>query len=34
VLVYFMLYQWFPSTHFEELKRRFELRSRAGQGAA
>ena len=34
VLVYFMLYQWFPSTHFEELKRRFELRSRAGQNAA
>jgi putative membrane protein len=34
VLVYFMLYQWFPSTHFEELKKRFELKSRISQGAA
>ena len=27
VLVYFMLYQWFPSTHFQELKQRYELRT-------
>jgi putative membrane protein len=25
VLVYFMLYQWFPSSHFDELKHRYEL---------
>jgi hypothetical protein len=25
VLVYFMLYHWFPSTHFDELKRKYEL---------
>jgi uncharacterized membrane protein YozB (DUF420 family) len=28
VIVYFMLYQWYPSTHFEELKKRYELRTR------
>jgi len=33
VLVYFMLYQWYPSQHFEELKKRFELRAQAGRGA-
>lgn len=27
VLVYFMLYQWFPSTHFQELKQKYELRT-------
>jgi putative membrane protein len=27
VIVYFMLYQWFPSTHLEELKQRYELRA-------
>jgi putative membrane protein len=26
VLVYLMLYQWFPSTHFQELKRRYNLK--------
>jgi len=31
VIVYFMLYQWYPSTHFDELKRRFELRARGAQ---
>jgi uncharacterized membrane protein YozB (DUF420 family) len=25
-IVYFMLYQRFPSTHFEEVKKRYELR--------
>jgi putative membrane protein len=29
VLVYFMLYQWFPSTHLDELKRRYELKARS-----
>ncbi|MGA8656412.1 MAG: DUF420 domain-containing protein [Chthoniobacterales bacterium] len=29
VLVYFMLYQWFPSTHFDELKKKYELRERS-----
>jgi uncharacterized membrane protein YozB (DUF420 family) len=29
VIVYFMLYQWFPSTHFEELKQRYELKARS-----
>jgi putative membrane protein len=28
VIVYFMLYQWYPSTHFEELKKRYELKTR------
>ena len=28
VIVYFMLYQWYPSTHFEELKKRYELKVR------
>jgi uncharacterized membrane protein YozB (DUF420 family) len=28
VLVYFMLYQWFPSTHFDELKMRYALKMR------
>jgi uncharacterized membrane protein YozB (DUF420 family) len=27
VVVYFMLYQWYPSTHFDELKKRFELKA-------
>jgi putative membrane protein len=27
VIVYFMLYQWFPSTHFQELKKRYEARA-------
>jgi hypothetical protein len=27
--VYFMLYQWFPSTRFEEVKKRYELRMEA-----
>jgi putative membrane protein len=27
VIVYFMLYQWYPSTHFDELKKRFELKT-------
>jgi uncharacterized membrane protein YozB (DUF420 family) len=27
VIVYFMLYQWFPSTHFDELKKRYNLRA-------
>ena len=31
VIVYLMLYQWYPSTHFDELKRRFELRARGAQ---
>ena len=26
VIVYFMLYQWYPSTHFDELKKRYELK--------
>jgi putative membrane protein len=26
VIVYFMLYQWFPSTHFDELKLRYALK--------
>ena len=29
VVVYFMLYQWFPSSHFDELKKRYELKTRA-----
>ena len=29
VIVYFMLYQWFPSTHLDELKRRYELKARS-----
>jgi putative membrane protein len=29
VIVYFMLYQWFPSTHFDELKRRYALKTRS-----
>jgi uncharacterized membrane protein YozB (DUF420 family) len=29
VIVYFMLYQWYPSTHFDELKKRYELKSRS-----
>jgi len=28
VIVYFMLYQWYPSTHFDELKKRYELKMR------
>jgi len=28
VIVYFMLYQWYPSTHFDELKKRYELKAR------
>jgi putative membrane protein len=28
VIVYFMLYQWYPSTHFDELKKRYELKVR------
>ena len=28
VIVYFMFYQWYPSTHFEELKKRYELKMR------
>jgi Predicted membrane protein len=31
VIVYFMLYQWFPSTHFEELKKRYEVKMAAGR---
>jgi uncharacterized membrane protein YozB (DUF420 family) len=31
VIVYFMLYQWYPSTHFDELKKRFELRTLSSQ---
>lgn len=27
VIVYFMLYQWFPLTHFDELKKRYKLRA-------
>jgi hypothetical protein len=23
-----MLYQWYPSTHFDELKKRYELKTR------
>jgi putative membrane protein len=34
VIVYFMLYQWFPSTHFVELKKRYELKARVGHGSA
>jgi hypothetical protein len=29
--VYFMLYQWFPSTHFEELKKRYEVKIEAAR---
>jgi putative membrane protein len=29
VIVYFMLYQWFPSTHFDALKKRYELKARS-----
>jgi putative membrane protein len=29
VIVYFMLYQWYPSTHFDELKKRYELKTRS-----
>jgi putative membrane protein len=29
VIVYLMLYQWFPSTHFDELKKKYELKLRA-----
>jgi putative membrane protein len=29
VIVYFMLYQWYPSTHFDELKKRYELKARS-----
>ena len=29
VIVYFMLYQWFPSTHLDELKKRYELKARS-----
>jgi uncharacterized membrane protein YozB (DUF420 family) len=29
VLVYFMLYQWFPSTHFDELKQRYALKMKS-----
>jgi uncharacterized membrane protein YozB (DUF420 family) len=28
VIVYFMLYQWFPSTHLDELKQRYHLKER------
>jgi putative membrane protein len=31
VIVYFMLYKWFPSTHFDELKQRYELKAISGQ---
>jgi hypothetical protein len=31
VVVYFMLYKWFPSTHFDELKQRYELKSKSAQ---
>ncbi len=31
VIVYFMLYQWFPSTHFEELKKRYEVKIEAAK---
>jgi putative membrane protein len=31
VIVYFMLYKWFPSTHFEELKQRYELKMKSAQ---
>lgn len=33
VIVYFMLYQWFPSTHFDELKKRYELKAKVSQGS-
>jgi uncharacterized membrane protein YozB (DUF420 family) len=29
VIVYFMLYQWYPSTHFDELKKRYALKVRS-----
>ncbi len=29
--VYFMLYQWFPSTHFDELKKRYEVKMEAAK---
>jgi putative membrane protein len=29
VIVYFMLYQWYPSTHFDELKQRYELKMKS-----
>ncbi len=32
VIVYFMLYQWFPSTHFDELKLRYEKRQEMKAG--
>ena len=28
VIVYFMLYQWFPSTHLDELKQRYALKAK------
>jgi putative membrane protein len=28
VIVYFMLYQWYPSTHFDELKLRYSLKAK------
>ena len=31
VIVYFMLYQWYPSTHFDELKQRYELKMKISQ---
>jgi putative membrane protein len=29
VIVYFMLYQWFPSTRLDELKKRYEMKARS-----
>ena len=29
VIVYFMLYQWYPSTHFDELKQRYALKAKS-----
>jgi uncharacterized membrane protein YozB (DUF420 family) len=31
VVVYFMLYQWFPSTHYQELKQRYQERVTAAR---
>ncbi len=31
ISIYFMLYQWFPSTHFEELKKRYEVKIEAAR---
>jgi putative membrane protein len=33
VIVYFMLYKWYPSTHFDELKLRYELKMKSSQAA-